>query len=275
MSHKLGLEKEELTDLLVAVKEKKGIDLNNYAWPSLRRRILRFLDLKKVSGIDELLKRIIAEKGFDDLFINEITVGVTEMFRNPSFWKALREDVLPALKSKPVINIWHAGCSMGEEVYSMAVLLDEMGLLYKSRITATDINLRSLEHARTGVYQIKNQSANATNYSESCGMKELADYYTVEGDSVRFDERLIKRVEFKRHDLSAEGAFGVFDLILCRNVFIYFNLDLQEKVLELFNQSLEKGSFLGIGSKESIRWCRGANLFEVYNLVENLYRRIR
>jgi len=273
MNQEMGLEKAELAGLLAAVKTRKGIDLNGYAWPSLRRRISRFIDMNKIPGIDELVRKINSENGFVDLFINEITVGVTEMFRNPGFWKIIRENVIPDLKDRRVINIWHAGCSMGEEVYSMAILLQESGLLEKSRITATDINLRSLDIARKGVYNLKNQAVNSANYLEGGGTARLSDYYIQEGEHIRFKDELKQKVEFRRHDLSADGAFGIFDMIFCRNVFIYFNLDLQEKVLDLFNQSLQKGSYLGIGSKESIRWCKGANYFEVLSLEENLFRR--
>ncbi|MFZ5941665.1 MAG: CheR family methyltransferase [Bacteroidota bacterium] len=267
------IDRYEFSELLSAVIAATGVDLSNYAKPSLLRRIVRFAEIKGISEIAELIYRVRYESGFAALFINEITVSVTEMFRNPGFWVALKEKVLPVLAEKRVISVWHAGCSMGEEAYSMAIMLEEAGLLEKSRIYATDINIQALETGRSGTYSLKNQEVNSTNYIQAGGRAALADNYRVSGNKVRFSEALRSRIEFKRHDLSSENPFGIFDLVICRNVFIYFNLDLQEKVLDLFVQSMEKGSFLGVGSKESIRWCRGARYFEITDLEENLFQK--
>jgi chemotaxis protein methyltransferase CheR len=267
-------ENGEMNGLLEAVHDSIGIDFSDYAQASLQRRIIRFNDIARLNDIDELIYKIKFESGFAAHFINEITVNVSEMFRDPTFWKIIRDLVLPELSRKSVINIWHAGCSMGEEVFTMAIMLKEAGLLAKSRLTATDININALNIARSGLSLLKNQEVNSLNYQNYGGTCKLEDYFTVADNKVGFNKELLRKLEFKKHDLSTNGHFGMFDLIICRNVFIYFNSDLQEKVLAVFNQSMVKDSFLGIGSKESIAYCRGAGNLRSVSVEEKIFRRI-
>lgn len=267
------LDETKMTSLFAALKEARGIDFSDYAQSSLQRRIIRFCEISKLEDESELLYKIRFDKGFADNFINEITVNVTEMFRDPPFWTVIRDTVLPELNKRAIINIWHAGCSVGEEVFSMAILLKEAGMIGKTRIIASDINLDAIRIAQSGVSNLKNQELNAKNYNRFGGTASFSDYYRVEENKVFFDKELLRKVEFKKHDLTSDGFIGVFDLIICRNVFIYFNFNLQEKVLGLFTQSLTKDSFLGIGSKESITWCKAARFLSNVSIEDKIFRR--
>ena len=269
----IDLNNQEIEAIIDFLRLKTGTDLSNYARASLNRRINRFFEMKKLTGVGEFKERLQKDKEFTDVFIDEITVNVTEMFRDPGFWIELRNTVFPKLAGKRIINIWHAACSTGEEVYSMAILLKEAGLLDKARIVATDLNGTALKKSREGVYTLKSQSLNERNYALFSGARKLSDYYERQDNLVKFDDALVKNVEFKKHDLVRDGVIGVFDLILCRNVLIYFNFNLQEKVLELFTRSLSEDSFLGIGSKESITWTRADKYFRTVSLEEKIYRK--
>ncbi len=269
-----NLSHTDLHDLISVVRESRGIDFSEYAASSLRRRFMRFMTMNNVRDIHELAWKIRYDYGYADFFIKEITVNVTEMFRDPAFWSMLRNGILPELVKNPVIRIWHAACSTGEEVYSMAILLKEMGVLEKARIVATDINPNVLVTAREGVYSLKHQELNTKNYKACGGSGNLGDYYTERGTMVAYDPALISRAEFRVHDLSREREFSKFDLLLCRNVMIYFNFKLQEKVMEIFSNSLDSGAFLGIGSKESIDWCKSARYFRAISPEEKIYKKI-
>ena len=268
------IENTEMNNLLAAVQDTIGVELSDYAQSSLQRRIIRFNEIARIANMDELIKKIRNESGFAVHFINEITVNVSEMFRDPSFWAIIRDSVLTELSNRSIINIWHAGCSQGEEVFTMAIILKEAGLLSKTRITATDINVNTLKIAENGIFLLKSQELNHKNYVRYGGKGLLSDYYKVVENKVHFDKELIRKVEFKKHDLSSDQHFAFFDLIICRNVFIYFNFNLQEKALAIFNQSLSKDSFLGIGSKESIAYCKGSRYLNALSLKEKIFRRI-
>ncbi len=251
----------------------RGVDFSNYAFSSFKRRIKRFLEMNKIRDVNGFIEKIKDESEFADIFIKEVTVNVTEMFRDPSFWVVLRDKVIPSIKFDHSLKIWHAACSTGEEVYSMAILLKEAGLLNNAEITATDINKHVLKVATKGLYQIRNQEINSKNYEAFGGKGNLSDYYTLGDNTVQFDKQLVSNVDFLCHDLALDSSPGKFDLIICRNVLIYFNFDLQEKVLQTFVQSLSKDSYLGIGSKESINWCRSARAFEEVSFEEKIYRK--
>ncbi len=265
---------KDIKKVIDAVYISRGVDFSNYAFSSLKRRIKRFLEINKIHDINEFISKIKAESEFTDIFIKEVTVNVTEMFRDPSFWKVLRDTIIPKIHFDTTLNIWHAACSTGEEVYSMAILLKEAGLLKNSAIIATDINRNVLKVAARGVYPLRSQDVNMKNYEQFGGKGKLSDYYTITDSNVQFDKQLISSVDFRCHDLAQDGPIGKFDLIICRNVLIYFNFDLQERVLQTFGQSLIKNSYLGIGSKESINWCRSARLFEEVSLEEKIYRKV-
>jgi chemotaxis protein methyltransferase CheR len=262
---------KKIIDVLL---ETRGVDFSNYASSSFRRRIARFIEINKIRDFDKFIESLRENKSFGDNLIKEITVNVTEMFRDPSFWIALRQNILPQISTNSEINIWHAACSTGEEVYSMAILLHEAGLLRKTKIVATDLNSDVIKIAKEGVYQLKNQEVNTKNYEHFGGESKLSSYYEVIGNNVQYDQQLTANVDFMTHNLSQDGPFSNFDLIICRNVLIYFNFELQEKVIKTFEKSLSKGSFLGIGSKESISWCKASRFFKAEINEENIYKKV-
>ena len=198
------------------------------------------------------------------------------MFRDPSFWRILRDDIIPnILLNHKNINIWHAGCSSGEEVLSMAILLKEMDILDKARIIATDVDRVILDKAKKATYPLKNMELNEKNYIRFQGTESLSNYYTIHNNHAVMDPSLIQNVSFREHDLVRGGVFNKFDLVLCRNVMIYFNQNLQNEVLKKLHECLFKYSYLVIGSKESLIWCEIANKFIVVNNEEKIYKKIR
>lgn len=265
---------KDIKRVIEAIKESIGVDFNNYAFSSFKRRVIRFVEINKIRDLNEFIIKIKTDKNYTDNLVKEITVNVTEMFRDPSFWVVLRDKILPQISSKSPFKIWHAACSTGEEVYSMAILLKESNLLKQARIVATDLNSNVIQVAEKGIYTLKNQVTNSKNYEQFGGKALLSDYYAVIDNNVQYDKKLIENVEFRCHNLVQDGPISEFDLILCRNVLIYFNFELQEKVIQTFNKSMPVGSFLGIGSKESIRWCKDTCLFDAENLEEKVYRKV-
>lgn len=261
-----------LTDLL---KRKYNYDFSNYAMSSFRRRIQRILEIYKFASFEALIDKLSnSDHKFFQEFLSEITVNVTEMFRDPNFWVELRENILPSIFAENRnVSIWHAGCSSGEEVFSICVILREMGLLDKVRIVATDIDMAILKKAKEGTYSIKSMELNNKNYERAKGIYTLDRYYREHSGKAYLDKSLIKDVVFKEHNLVNGSAFSKFDLILCRNVMIYFNQVLQNQVLKVFHESLFKYSYLAVGSKESLIWCEIANKFAVVNNEEKIYKK--
>jgi len=253
-----------LTDV---IKTKYGYDFTNYAISSFKRRVLRIIELYKFRSIDALTKKIGDEPIFFEEFISEITVNVTEMFRDPSFWRIMRDKILP--------NILLNGCSSGEEIYSMAILLKEMGILEESKIIATDIDDQILNRARNGVYSVKNMELNEKNYVRFRGENELNKYFEVKNGLAYMDKSLVKGVSYRKHDLVKGVVFNKFDIVICRNVMIYFNQNLQNDVLKKLHESIFKYGYLAIGSKESLIWCEIANKFIVANNEEKIYKKIK
>ncbi len=244
---------DEIDLLLTDIQSVYGYDFSDYARASLKRRINRLFLLDRFPSFAEFRFRIKMDKLYFDRFIEQITVNVTEMFRDPSFYLSLRKEVLPILSTYPFIRIWHAGCSTGEEVYSMAILLKEANLLHKSILYATDINAIVVQQASTGIFQLAHMKQYSENYIESGGQYDFSSYYTAGNNRVMFAPYFRKHMVFSTHNLAAESSFNEFQLIVCRNVLIYFDKDLQVKVLDLFDESLEKLGFLALGSKESLR----------------------
>jgi chemotaxis protein methyltransferase CheR len=271
------IEIADLRRLTEIVKVKYDYDFSNYAMSSFKRRIQRVIELYKFNSIDALIKKLSDEPKFFKEFLSEVTVNVTEMFRDPSFWRELRDHVIPnILLNNQSISIWHAGCSSGEEVFSMAILLKEMGILEKSKIVATDIDADILKKAKAGVYSQKNMvDLNQKNYVRFQGTHSLEKYYREENGKVFMDKSLVESVSFREHNLVTSTAFSKFDLILCRNVMIYFNQTLQNTVLKMFHESLFKYGYLIVGSKESLIWCEIANKFIVVNNEEKIYKKIK
>ena len=266
----------DIRKLTEIIKTKYGYDFTDYAISSFKRRILRIMELYKFISVDALAKKIGDDPVFFEEFISEITVNVTEMFRDPSFWRVLRDDIIPnILLNNKRVTVWHAGCSSGEEVYSMAILLKEMGLQNNSRIIATDIDNQILERARSGVNTIKNMELNEKNYVRFRGKNELNKYFEVKNGLAYMDKSLVKDVSYRKHDLVKGIVFNKFDLVLCRNVMIYFNQNLQNDVLKKLHESIFKYGYLAIGSKESLIWCEIANKFIVANNEEKMYKKIK
>jgi chemotaxis protein methyltransferase CheR len=262
-----------ITDL---IKQKYNYDFSNYAMSSFKRRVARVLELYKMDSVNTLLRRLDIDAKFFKEFLAEITVNVTEMFRDPTCWVELRNQIIPNIRqNNQKFSIWHAGCSSGEEVYSMAILLEEMGILDDVRIVATDIDHVILDKAREARYHIKNMEINKKNYTAFGGKFNLEKYYREENGKAVMDKNLVRNVEYKEHNLVTGSPFAKFDLILCRNVMIYFNQTLQNQVLKLFHESLHKYAYLVIGSKESLIWCELANKFIVVNNEEKIYKKIR
>jgi chemotaxis protein methyltransferase CheR len=264
----------DMKAIIKLVKDIKGIDFSDYAQSSLKRRIARFFEIKNLNDLTEFTIKMQTDKDYSDLFINEITVNVTEMFRDPAFWSALRDTILPELNQRPTINIWHAACSSGEEVLSMAIVLKESNMLDKCNIVATDLNQNILKVAQQAIYPIKYQELNSKNYISYGGKGKLEDYYTIQDKRVSYDKELLKNTKFKYHDLSKDGPFGIFDIIICRNVFIYFNFVLQERVVDILSRSLSRNSYLSIGSKESISWNRSSMNFTEINAEQKIFQKI-
>ena len=266
----------DIRKLTETIKAKYGYDFTNYAISSFKRRILRILELYKFNSADALIKKIGEEPAFFEEFISEITVNVTEMFRDPSFWRILRDKIIPnILLNHNKVTIWHAGCSSGEEVYSMAILLKEMGILQDSKIIATDIDNQILDRAKSGVYSAKNMELNEKNYVRFRGENELNKYFEIRNGLAYMDKSLVKDVSYRKHDLVNGIVFNKFDLVLCRNVMIYFNQNLQNDVLKKLHESIFKYGYLAIGSKESLIWCEISNKFIVVNNEEKIYKKIK
>jgi len=263
---------KDFTPLFDQLLLKYNIDLFKYASASLERRMERFLALYPFQSIKDFGDKLIADVSFFDLFIKEITVNTTEMFRDPETWRIIRHEIIPLVKENPTIRIWHAGCSSGEEVYSMAILLLEEGVLEKSKIVASDLNKEVLQLARKGIYSLKSIQLNEENYIKAGGKKSFKDYYTKQESSIVLNPSLISDAKFLKHDLSTGTNFSKFDLILCRNVLIYFNKELQERVFNIFQQSLFKKGFIILGKKESMAYYSNINLFNEFDMNEKVYR---
>lgn len=248
------LHDDDLETLLIDLLEVHGYDFTSYARASLKRRANRLMALDQFPSFAEFRFRVRTDETYLKRFVEEITVNVTEMFRDPSFYSTLRTQVLPQLATRPFIRIWHAGCASGEEVYSVAILLHEAGLLQKTLLYATDINPNVLEDAQKGIFPLTHMKQYSENYIASGGRADFSSYYTAKYDRVIFNEYFKSRMIFSTHNLVSDGSFNEFQLILCRNVLIYFEKKLQEKVFYLFDNSLEKLGFLALGNKETLRF---------------------
>ncbi|GAB3323270.1 protein-glutamate O-methyltransferase CheR [Larkinella ripae] len=248
------IEDDEVDLIVNDLFEVYGYDFTNYARASLKRRINRLFILDKFPSFAEFRYRIKSDVTYLKEVIEGLTVTVTEMFRDPVFYKSLRTDVIPTLSAKPFIRVWHAGCSTGEEVFSMAILLKEANLLQKSLLYATDLNPEVLEKARKGIFPLAQMKLYSENYIESGGKQDFSAYYTAQYGQVKFDEKLADKMIFSTHNLVSDRSFNEFDLVLCRNVLIYFDKELQEKTLSLFDESIGKLGYLALGAKETLNF---------------------
>jgi chemotaxis protein methyltransferase CheR len=226
---------------------------------------------RQIDAVDQLAKAILRKEELFEQFVQEVTVTVTEMFRDPGFYKSLREKVRSRLATYPMIKIWIAGCATGEEVYSMAILLKEEGLFERSLIYATDINQRSLQKARAGIFPMSHMTDYTANYINSGGQGSFSDYYLAKYDAVLIDKAIRQNIVFSVHNLTTDQSFNEFQLILCRNVLIYFNQSLQNKVINLFYESLCPFGLLALGAKESLLFSDKQNRFAEVDKREKIF----
>ncbi len=259
--------------LLDGIHRRYGYDFSHYSHASLKRRLHRLMGQEKLARFTELLDKVLHdEKCFDHLLEN-MSVTVTEMFRDAAFFKAVREEVIPVLKTFPFVKIWHAGSATGEEVYSMAIMLHEEGFLDRARIYATDFNKHSLEIAQNGVYPVNRVLSYAANYREAGGTRNFSTYYSDCYGLAKFKDVLKDRITFSYHNLVTDGVFGEMNVIFCRNVLIYFDKTLQDQVLLKFEESLRHGGFLCLGNKESLNYTAIDSRFEAANKKQRIYRK--
>jgi chemotaxis protein methyltransferase CheR len=252
-----------------------GYDYRNYAYNSIRRRIWHRVHAEKLASITGLLEKILHDPDCLKRLIQDFSIHVTEMFRDPEFFLKFREKIVPVLRTYPSIRIWHAGCSTGEEVYSMAMLLQEEGIYEKTKIYATDISADALTIAKAGVFPMESMRKFTTNYLKAGGKKAFSHYYVAKGDTVKFDSNLTKNIIFAQHNLVTDRSFNEFHVIFCRNVLIYFDKTLQNKVHQLFYDSLGMFGFLGLGDRESILFTDKADCYEDISKHQKLYKKIK
>ena len=240
--------------MLEAVFQRYGYDFRSYARASIERRVRQFLTTSGCQSVSEMIPRVMHDEQFFSRLAQSFSISVTEMFRDPFFYAALRQKVIPLLKTWPHVKIWHAGCATGEEVYSLAIVLKEAGLLERATIYATDFNDAALGKAREGIYALERVRQATENYQQSGGKEFFSDYYHARYDAATMDGALRQRITFSNHNLASDNAFGEMHLVFCRNVLIYFNRELQNRALGLFTESLVHGGFLCLGSKEDLQF---------------------
>lgn len=262
----------EIELLIQAILARFQYDFRQYSRSSMRRRLEQALFKFNLNSISEIQNKMLHEPDFFPKLIAYLTVNTTEFFRDPGYYRSLKENVFPHLQTFPSIKIWVAGCSTGEEVVSLSILLRESGLK-KFLIYATDINPMNLEKAKRGIYPVDMIAKATKNYQDAGGNASLSDYFTTAYDSVRFDEALYKNVVFSDHSLSTDAVFSETHFISCRNVLIYFDRPLQDRVFRLFRESLIRGTFLGLGNKESIQFSSVREHFEVIDQENRVYRK--
>jgi len=262
----------EMRLLLDAIYHRYHYDFRAYAMPSLKRRLRSAMQRFRCDSLSQLQDRALQEPALFPGLLDYLTVHVSEMFRDPSYFRALRESVLPVLRTYPSLKVWVAGCSAGEEAYSMAILLHEEGLLERSLIYATDINPRALQRAEAGVFDVASIAGFTDNHRRSGAPVSLSDYYTAAYDSAVFNQSLKRHIVFSDHSLATDSVFAEVQLVSCRNVLIYFDRGLQERAVGLFRDALCHGGFLGIGSKESLRFSRHADAFATVSAEDRIYR---
>ena len=267
----------ELKGLLEEINLKYNYDFRHYSTASMKRRVTQAIDSLGFHSILELQKKVIQDSAcFHDL-LQYLTVPVSEMFRDPSYFRSLREKVVPILKTYPSLKIWVAGCSTGEEVYSLAILLKEEGLLSRTILYATDINPRSLEKAEQGIFNLEDIQKYSENYQKSGGKRLFSDYFTESGkgrlSTVTFNKTLRKNVTFSDHSLVTDAVFSETHLISCRNVLIYFDHELKDKAIGLFQESLCRKGFLGLGAKETLQFSHHSNAFSSFVKEDRIYQK--
>lgn len=263
----------EIELFLQTIFMKYGYDFRNYGKAHIKRRIRHRISVSGFQTVCDMIHKLLYDPVFYQEVLQDLSITVTEMFRDPTFYQAIRTEVVPLLKTYPFIKIWHAGCATGEEVYSMAILLREEGLLKRTQIYATDFNQLALQKARSGIFPIERIKEFTQNYQKSGGKASFSDYYNARYESVILNESLKENIVFADHNLVTDGVFGEMNMIVCRNVMIYFDKELQNKVIRLFYESLIPGGFLCLGSKESLRFSEHSDKFDHTSEKEKIYRK--
>lgn len=263
----------EIRLLLEAIYDRYHYDFRSYAKASLKRRLVQACENMKVASLSGLQERVLHEPEVFAALLQYLTVQVSDMFRDPEFFRVIRSQVVPVLATYPSIKVWVAGCSTGEEAYSLAILLQEEGLLDRSIIYGTDINAQALRAAMSGVYSLARLRGFTQNHRRSGATTSLSDYYHASGESAIMDPALRRKITFSDHSLATDNVFSEVHLVTCRNVLIYFDQELQNRALNLFAEALISRGFLGLGSKESLRFSEAAEHFTEFALGERIYRR--
>lgn len=268
------IEQIEINLLLEAIYQRYGYDFRSYARASIERRVLQFLAREGGGGISSLTERLLRDKELFARLVGYFSIAVTEMFRDPWVYRALREKVVPLLKTWPHFKVWLAGCSSGEEAYSLAIVLQEEGVYHRATIYATDFNEEVLDKAREGIYDMGRLREATRNYQESGGRASFSDYYHARYGAAAMDASLRKRIVFSNHNLAADSVFSEMHLVFCRNVLIYFNRDLQNRALGLFDESLVHGGFLCLGTKEDIQFTDLAGRYEGLGRRTSIFKKV-
>ena len=268
------LEQTEIELLLEGIDRQYGFDFRSYAYASIRRRLWKRIEEEGLSTVSELQNIVLHDPDMMEKLLLDLSINVTAMFRDPTFYRVFRQQVIPHLRTYPFIRVWHAGCATGEEVYSMAILLEEEGLYERSRIYATDINEVVLQKAKSGIFPLDRMQEYTENYIAAGGKRSFSDYYIAKYDGALFSPSLTKNVVFSQHNLVTDRSFSEFNVILCRNVLIYFDKTLQARVLTLFYDSLATFGILALGSKESLRFSPYEECYEQINGPEKIYRKV-
>jgi len=274
LAYDTELEQLEIELLLEAIFRHYGFDFRSYAFSSIRRRIWKRINAEELPNVTALQERVLHDPQVMERLLLDLSINVTAMFRDPGFYREFREKVVPLLRTYPFIRVWHAGCSTGEEVYSMAILLEEEGLLGKSRLYATDINEVVLQQARAGIFPLERMQEYTENYIKAGGKRAFSEYYVAKYDGALFNPSLTEHVVFSQHNLVTDRSFSEFNVILCRNVLIYFDRSLQGKVHRLFYDSLVNFGILGLGGKESLKFSQYEDCYEQIS-SEKIYRKVR
>jgi chemotaxis protein methyltransferase CheR len=257
----IAISEQEISSLLEAIYQKYGYDFREYSEAHIRRRIMNKLAMSQLKDISEMQSKVLNDEVFASELLQDLSITVTEMFRDPGFYRSLRENVVPILKTYPFIKIWHAGCATGEEAYSMAILLQEEGLYSRTTIYATDFNQLALDKAKEGIYSNSMMKEYTSNYQLSGGKESFSNYYMANYDSVIMNKSLKQNIVWANHNLVTDSVFAEVHMILCRNVLIYFDRSLQNKVQNTFHESLINGGILCLGSKEGLRFT---DFYEAY-----------
>ncbi|WP_137894757.1 protein-glutamate O-methyltransferase CheR [Ramlibacter sp. 2FC] len=269
----VAIETIELPLLLKAIYQRYGYDLRDYAVASLMRRIRRAMTLEKLATLSAFQERVLREAACMARFLDVLSVDVSAMFRDPGVYQVFRDKVVPGLRGLPLVRVWHAGCCTGEEVYSMAILLHEAGLLGKTKLYATDINERVLAKGRGAIFPLKRMREYTGNYQHSGGLAQFSDYYAAKHEGAIMRDFLRGNIVWATHNLVTDSSFNEFHVILCRNVMIYFNRELQARVHKLLYQSLAPGGVLWLGAGESLRFTPFEDRYDVVDEAGKLYRK--